>query len=272
MRFTRLLPRMPRGPPRFPYDAADSRPRRIPCRDAGGRPLAGDPKSERGHYLSLASEALSPGQRGVLACPHTIVIHGAAISFKMGEIMRIYRGLIVGAAVVFAAVVGASPALAASVHLKGGANAEPSFTDGGLFLEAAGALAGLGNGDVLVSLTATGLPTADCVNPGSGEHRPPGQNPAEVTLTGVQRIPESEIKNGTTPFDVATESPVTPVPGAPECPNQNWIENITDVAFTSATITVEQPPGTLVLTVTCTISPPSSDGSIPGSSVTCQSS
>ena len=116
--------------------------------------------------------------------------------------MRIHRSLVVGGIVVFAALVGASPAYAANVHLKGGANAEPAFTDNVLTLEAAGALAGLGNGDVLVSLTATGLPTADCVNPGSGEHRPPGQNPAEVTLTGVQRIPESELKNGTTPFDV----------------------------------------------------------------------
>jgi len=186
--------------------------------------------------------------------------------------MRIHRGLIVCAATVFAALVGASPAYAGNVHLKGGANAEPTFTDQGVFIEAAGELAGLGNGDVLVSLTATGRPTADCVNPGTGQHRPPGRNPAEVTLTGVQRIPESEIKNGNTPFDVRTEAPVSPVPGAPECPNTNWIENITDVAFTSATITVEQPPGTLVLTVTCSISPPSSNGVVPGRSVTCTSS
>jgi hypothetical protein len=186
--------------------------------------------------------------------------------------MRIKRSLLVGGAVVVAAVLGAGSAYASSVHLKGGANAEPTFTDQGLVLEAASELAGLGNGDVVVSLTATGLPTADCVNPGTGEHQPPGQNPAEVTLTGVQRIPESEIKNGNTPFDVVTQAPVSPIPGAPDCPNPNWTENITDVAFTSATITVEQPEGTLVLTVTCSISPPSSDGVIPAGNVTCQSS
>jgi hypothetical protein len=28
----------------------------------------------------------------------------------------------------------------------------------------------------------------DCVGVGTGEHRPPGQQPAEVTLTGVQQI------------------------------------------------------------------------------------
>ncbi len=165
----------------------------------------------------------------------------------------------------------ASVAFASSVHLKGGKNAKPSFFDGGLFLEAAGELSGLGNGDVLVTLTAKGNPTADCVNPGSGEHRPPGQQPAEVTLTGVEPIPESEIKNGTTPFDVATDEPVTPVPGAPGCPNAGWTENITDVAFTSATITVEQPVGTLVLTVSCTFDPPTSDGPVPGGTVSCTS-
>jgi hypothetical protein len=163
-------------------------------------------------------------------------------------------------------------AQASSVHLKGGAHAEPTFTDRGLFLEAAGELAGLGNGDVVVSLTARGNPTADCVNPGTGEHRPPGQQPAEVTLTGVQQIPETEIKNGFTPFDVATGSPETPVPGAPGCPNPNWTENIIDVAFTSAVITVEQPPGTVVLTVSCTFSPPTSDGLVPAADVTCTSS
>src|SRR6266498_1996811 len=50
----------------------------------------------------------------------------------------------------------ATAAFASSVHLKGGARAEPAFTDGGLFLEASGALAGLGNGDVIVNLDATG--------------------------------------------------------------------------------------------------------------------
>lgn len=49
----------------------------------------------------------------------------------------------------------AFPAPSASVHLKGGKNAQPSFTDLGLQLNASGALSGLGNGDVLVTLDAT---------------------------------------------------------------------------------------------------------------------
>jgi hypothetical protein len=170
-----------------------------------------------------------------------------------------------------AMVVGTSAAVGASVHLKGGANAEPSFTDNGVTLSASGALAGLGNADLLVTLSATGDPTAICTNP-AGATQPPGQNPAEVTLTGTQAIPASAIKNGTVAFGVTTDAPVSPIPGAPGCPNPLWTESITDVAFTSATITVEQPPGTVVLTVTCTFSVPTSDGPVPGSNVTCTSS
>jgi hypothetical protein len=166
----------------------------------------------------------------------------------------------------------ATAAFAQNVHLKGGRNAEPSFTDGGLFLSASGELAGLGGGDVVVNLDATGNATATCTNPGTGVHQPPGQNPAPISVSGAQRIPESEIKNGNTPFDVSTEGPVTPVPGAPDCPNPNWIEDITDLAFTSAVITVEQPPGTVVLTVTCTFDPATSDGPVPGGTVSCTSS
>ena len=164
-----------------------------------------------------------------------------------------------------ALLVGVLPAAASSVHLKGG---NPTFTDNGLTLSTAGALAGLGNGDVLVKLSATGNPTAVCTNP-SGANQPPGQNPAAVTLTGSEAIPASEIKNGNTPFGVTTKAPVNPIPGAPGCPSSKWTETITDVAFTSATVSVEQPPGATVLTVTCTFSRPTTNGAVPSSNVSC---
>jgi hypothetical protein len=178
------------------------------------------------------------------------------------------RSLVAVLAVAAVVTLAASPAFASSVHLKGGRNAEPAFTDHGLTLQATGDLAGLGNGDVLVTLAATADVTSTCTNP-AGANQPPGHNPAPITVTGSQAIPASEIKNGTTPFDVATNAPVTPIPGAPDCPNPQWTENITDLAFTSAVITVEQPPGTTVLTVTCQISPATADGPVPAGTVAC---
>ncbi len=88
-------------------------------------------------------------------------------------------------------------------------------------------------------------------------------------MAGSLSIPEEEIKNGNTPFSVVTIAPPTVIPGAPDCPNPNWVETIDDLAFYSATITVEQPEGNLVLTVECTIDPPSSDGSVMKKDVSC---
>ena len=174
------------------------------------------------------------------------------------------------------AVVGffAQPALAASPHLKG--NNPIAFTDNGLTLTATVAYAGLGNFDTEQRLAATGSPTSTCTNP-AGATQPPGQNPAEVDVTGATAVPASDIKNGNVTIATLTDAPVTPIPGAPDCPNPQWTENITDVAFTSATIQLFQDANAngvfedseLVLTVNCTFSPPTSNGSVPRSGFTC---
>lgn len=101
-----------------------------------------------------------------------------------------------------------------------------------------GKLTGLGNGDVFVSLSASGTPTATCTNKGGAQA--PGQNPATVNVTGGQSIPEEEIKNGTVNFSVTTSPPAQPTAQQAGCPNGNWTAEITSIAFTSFTVTVTQ--------------------------------
>jgi hypothetical protein len=168
--------------------------------------------------------------------------------------------------------------LAQNPHLKG--RNPVLFVDNILELNATVVYAGLGNFDTLQNLSASAQPTSTCTNPGSGETQPPGQNPAEADVTGSTAVPAEDIKNGNVTIETETNPPLTPVLGAPDCPNPQWTENITDMAFTSATITLFQDSNEdgmftadeLVLTVTCTFSPATSNGAVPRSGFTCTTS
>lgn len=185
------------------------------------------------------------------------------------------RLLIAIATVIVAVTAFPSVASAQNPHLKG--RNPVAFTDNGLTLSATVSYAGLGNFDTLQVLTATGNTTSICTN--QGGNQAPGQNPAPVTLVGATPVPAGDIKNGNVTISTTTDRPVTPVPGAPGCPNSNWTEDITDVSFTSATIRLFQDQTaadgefgrweTLVLTVSCTFSPPTSNGPVPNSGFTC---
>ena len=148
---------------------------------------------------------------------------------------------IVVAAISITAVV----AFAVSVHLK--AKPPLTFTDNtgpapatNLTLSTSGALTGLGNGDVVIAVSATANPTAQCCNPGA-ECKVPGHNPAAVNLGGVAAFPGADIKNGNLSFSVSTKAPSTSITPPAECPNNSWTETITDLVFITAHFTVFQP-------------------------------
>lgn len=162
-------------------------------------------------------------------------------------------------------VVGIDPQ--GSPHLKGGKSSKPTFEDLGLMLRGGAAISGLGNYDVDISLSAVGQPLSTCTNP-SGATQPPGQNPAEVTLSGSQHVNAADIKNGNLSFMLQTGAPDPIVAGAPGCPNKQWTQEITDVTFSSATISVVQ-NGATVLNVTCTFTPSTANGPVPSKNVIC---
>jgi hypothetical protein len=191
--------------------------------------------------------------------------------------MRKPLRLVAIATVLVAAVAFPAVASAQNAHLRNNVRPNPAFVDNGLTLTATAAYAGLGNFSTQQNLVATANATATCTNP-AGATQPPGQNPAPVTVAGSTAVPASDIKNGNVTITTTTSGPVSPIPGAPGCPNPQWTETITDLSFTTATITVFQDTDangsfeTLVLTVSCTFSPPTSNGTVPASGYTCTES
>ncbi len=135
---------------------------------------------------------------------------------------------------------------AANAHYKNG----PTVVDNGLTATATGTIAGLGNGNVLATLSfpnATG--TTTCTNPGGTQA--PGQNPAvPAPVTGTKSI--GNPKNGTLSFTVTTDPPDDPTPQAAGCPNNKWSAEFNNITFGCGTLTIQQNQGSGYVTVLTT--------------------
>jgi len=148
--------------------------------------------------------------------------------------MKRKRTLVLISAIVLSITAGV--VFAASVHFKN--SPKVTATDNGITLTTCGALTGLGNADVTITVMATAQPTTLCSNKGGAAA--PGQNPALATVTGSQTFPANQIKNGNLSFCVTTQPPSQPTWDQAGCANSNWSAQITDMTFTSYTITVVQ--------------------------------
>jgi len=153
-----------------------------------------------------------------------------------GNKMKLLRPVIALAAGGAAFVVAASPALAQSGHfIEQGAGA-PVCTDIGLQVSCTGKVSGLGGTTFEITVSAAGIASVECENPGGNVA--PGQDTA-IDVAGTSG-PQPTPRNGQFVFDnppITTASP-EPLPPTPTCPNEQWIPHITDVSFTTATLTL----------------------------------
>jgi len=122
----------------------------------------------------------------------------------------------------------------------------PTCTDEGTFLECTGKVAGLGGTTFRIDVSASGVADVTCTNPGG--QVAPGQSFSfeGAGSTGDQLTP----RNGQFRFTVTTSTPSAP-PGS--CPNPMWTATVTDVHFTTATLTLFE-NGTASDTITVPVS------------------
>jgi len=175
----------------------------------------------------------------------------------------------------------AGVASAGNAHFAGKPT-EPTFNDLGTDLRTRVDVAGLGNFNTELDVTANGTATGTSTCTNNGGNAAPGQNPAAfpVTATGTLTVPSSDLKNGRVQISVTsfTSPLVFEKAGAPDCANPGWTQTvtITDVAWTSAAVAVTQDTNNngffeeaAALSAACTFSPATSNGAVPVANVSC---
>jgi hypothetical protein len=139
------------------------------------------------------------------------------------------RKLVIAMLTAFAVLLVPGIAQAAVVFHSG-----PTATDLGTTLKVTGNVSGLGGEDLTATVNATGVGTVTCTNPAGNVA--PGQ---DTTVDATGTVSGIEPKNGRATFTGITKEPTDP-DAAVVCPNRKWDATITDVDFTSATLTLIQ--------------------------------
>jgi hypothetical protein len=137
------------------------------------------------------------------------------------------KRLLAVAAMTVAAFAFPTTAFAQSGHFVG----QQTCTDTGTTVTCDGKVAGLGGTTFTILVSAQGTAEVTCTNPAGNVA--PGQS-FDFTASG-QSGPFPTPRNGQSPYTVSTNAPSAP-PGS--CPNPQWTATVTDVEFTTATITL----------------------------------
>ena len=142
---------------------------------------------------------------------------------------RSLRTIVVATAALVAMLTFAAVALAQSGHFVG----TPTCTDEGTTVECRGKVAGLGGTTFEITVSAPGIASVECTNPGGNVA--PGQS-FTTTVAGTSG-PLSTPRNGQFRFTVESDTPSAP-PGS--CPNPMWTAEVVDVEFGNATLTLTE--------------------------------
>lgn len=138
------------------------------------------------------------------------------------------RSLVAGLVLAAAAVLATGTSANAAVTFHSG----PTFTDNGTTLTVVANASGLGSAPVTATLSTTGTADVTCTNPAGNVA--PGQS-TQVTTTASPYT--FTPHNGRASFTLTTAEPTAP---SNACPNSKWTASVTDVHFTSATLTLTQ--------------------------------
>jgi hypothetical protein len=141
-------------------------------------------------------------------------------------------------------------AWAASPHFKRGGEPVCTVTTSAnsASVSCTGKLAGLGNDDLLITVTVSGSAVYQCQN--AGGNTAPGQNRVLIgPAVAPTFIDADAIKNGNLTFTTnpaVLTAPATVSGAAAGCPNPNWTGVNPTLTVTDISLVIEQPPGTVI--------------------------